>query len=62
MGSDIETKKPAGGSGGPKQLAWRLEPEGKAETNNTVAQGVPDNIIGHAGIGKAHKWSLLAWR
>jgi len=61
MGANIETKKPAGRkSGGPKkQLAWRLEPEGKPEANNTVAQSVPYNVIGHAGIGKAHKWGLL---
>src|SRR5690349_12067233 len=60
-GSKYRDKKPAGRkSGGPKkQLAWRLEPEGKPETNNTVAQSVPYNVIGHAGICKAHKWSLL---
>ena len=42
-----------------KQLARRLEPEGKSETSNAVAQGVPYNIIGHAGIGKADEWRLL---
>ena len=45
-----------------KQLARRLEPEGKSETNNAVAQGVPYNIIGHAGISKADKWGLLTSR
>jgi hypothetical protein len=61
MGANIEIKKTAGGKSGgeKKQLAWRLEPEGKSETDNTVAQSVPDYVIGHAGIGKAHEWSLL---
>src|SRR6478672_11554409 len=60
-GSKYREKKPAGGiSGGQKkQLTWRLEPEGKSETNNTVAQSVAYNVIGHAGIGKANKWGLL---
>ena len=39
-----------------------LEPEGKSETNNAVAQSVAHYGIRHAGISKAHKWGLLNLR
>src|SRR6267154_5252972 len=45
---------------GEEQLARRLEPEGKSEANNAVAQSIAHHIIGHAGIGETNKWGLLA--
>ena len=42
-----------------KQLAWRLEPEGKSETNNAVAQSIADHAIAYAGISKADERRLL---
>jgi len=45
-----------------KQLAKSLEPERQSEANNAVAKSVAHYGVRHAGIGKAHKWSLLTRR
>jgi len=43
---------------GEEQLARRLEPEGKSEANNAVAQSIAHHVIGHAGIGET--W-IVSW-
>jgi hypothetical protein len=37
---------------GEGQLGRRLEPEGKSEANNAIAQSIAHHVIGHAGMAK----------